>query len=602
MRARSGKAIWITSAFLLTSTAGLGLEIVGAPSAGAATTWTVTNCGADGSDPGSLVYAVANASAGDDITFAPGLDCSTTGDGPITITSVLSVMQDLTITGNGPSTTVISGGGTTALFNISNGANVTMSGLTLEDGNGGGNPHGNGGAIDLGDGSSGSLSLSSMAFVDNSATSVEVRSGDWSYPADGGAIDSGDDGGSGSLTIASTTFSGNSAAGDGGAIDNGDDGGVGTLDLTTSILRNNATQEQNGGAIDSGDNGGSATANISQSLFEQNSAGSVAQNYPANGGAIDSGDNGGTSNLAVATSTLADNTASRSGGAISSGSNGGAGTSKVNRSTFSDNSAASGGAVAVPGGATGGVTLFSDTLNSTNSGAGGLIAGPTASGGAVAEVAGSILASSVDAPCSGTVSDLGDNVSNDASGSCQLTGPGSVANATTLEASLGSLGDDGGPTPTIEPAPGSPAVGLVPVGTQVEGDTLCPAGDQRGVASSGPCTAGSVFVPSVFGVAFSPLPTATPGQAFGPVQLVPFAVTASASPYVTSVKWTKVSLPKGLSLSSKGVLAGTLSAKNAVGPVTLEVKVSETITTVVGHKKTKQTITATDPVALTVVG
>jgi hypothetical protein len=58
-------------------------------------------------------------------------------------------------------------------------------------------------------------------------------------------------------------------------------------------------------------------------------------------------------------------------------------------------------------------------------------------------------------------------------------------NPTIADPLLGPLGDNGGPTETLLPAAGSPAVGL---------GTDCPATDQRGTARSEPCTAGAVEV------------------------------------------------------------------------------------------------------------
>jgi hypothetical protein len=64
------------------------------------------------------------------------------------------------------------------------------------------------------------------------------------------------------------------------------------------------------------------------------------------------------------------------------------------------------------------------------------------------------------------------------------------------------------------------------------------------------------------------------------------------------LKWKKVTLPKGLKLSSTGVLSGTPSAKLAA-PSSVTVKVTETVTTLNGKKKVKTptTVQATIPFA-----
>ncbi len=75
----------------------------------------------------------------------------------------------------------------------------------------------------------------------------------------------------------------------------------------------------------------------------------------------------------------------------------------------------------------------------------------------------------------------------------------------------------------------------------------------------------------------------------------------STSPYVTTFKWKKVILPKGLKLSSGGVLSGTPSAKLAAGASSVTVQVTETVIALNGKKKvkTKTTVQATIPLTIT---
>jgi hypothetical protein len=71
--------------------------------------------------------------------------------------------------------------------------------------------------------------------------------------------------------------------------------------------------------------------------------------------------------------------------------------------------------------------------------------------------------------CVGQLVDLGHNLSSD--GTCGFSSAGSRNN---LDPKLGSLADNGGPTLTMAPLPGSPAIDA--------GDTsAAPAADQRGV-------------------------------------------------------------------------------------------------------------------------
>jgi len=100
-----------------------------------------------------------------------------------------------------------------------------------------------------------------------------------------------------------------------------------------------------------------------------------------------------------------------------------------------------------------------------------------------------------------------------------------------------------------------------------------------------------------FGVVDAVLPPATPGSVYGPVTLQATLVGASSPPYTTTLKWQKVGLPKGLTLSSAGVLSGTPNMKLSTGVSSVAVQVTETVTTLNGtHKvKTQTTVSATFP-------
>jgi len=114
--------------------------------------------------------------------------------------------------------------------------------------------------------------------------------------------------------------------------------------------------------------------------------------------------------------------------------------------------------------------------------------------------------------------------------------------------------------------------------------------------------------PVAFGISTASLPGATRGQLFGPVGLQAEGVGVSASGYTTTLKWAKGAvtrparaLPKGLKLSSAGVLSGTPSTKLAAGASSIAVKVTETVTTLNGKKriKTKTTVAAIIPLTIT---
>ncbi len=101
---------------------------------------------------------------------------------------------------------------------------------------------------------------------------------------------------------------------------------------------------------------------------------------------------------------------------------------------------------------------------------------------------------------------------------------------------------------------------------------------------------GREIPPTPFGVTTTSLPNAFPGRPYGPVTLQADGLGVSVSPYVTTLKWKKVNLPKGLKLSSAGVLSGTPRAKGTLGS-SVTVQVTETVFTLNGKKKVKTTTT-----------
>jgi autotransporter family porin len=135
----------------------------------------------------------------------------------------------------------------------------------------------------------GVVSISGSAFIDDEAN------------ADGGAIDNADLDGTGTLTVAGSTFSNNFAVnGDGGAIANADLGGTDQVSVIGSSFLDNGALSGDGGAIDNGDTRGNGTLHVTGCLFEQNAAGRA--------GAIDNGDNA-TGTLTVASSSFITNVA-----------------------------------------------------------------------------------------------------------------------------------------------------------------------------------------------------------------------------------------------------------------------------------------------------
>jgi predicted outer membrane repeat protein len=178
------------------------------------TVWNNADCG-----PGTLRAAITAAQSGDTINFAPGLNGQT-----ITLTSgELAINKSVTIAGPGASQLAISGnsssyGTGSRVFDVtSQGATVTITGLTIENGY----TTGDGGGIE----NRGNLTVSGVTFSDNVAGN------------DGGAIDN-----RANLTMIGCTVGGdsplgpfgNTALNDGGAVEN-----RGTALITASVFTNN---------------------------------------------------------------------------------------------------------------------------------------------------------------------------------------------------------------------------------------------------------------------------------------------------------------------------------------------------------------------------
>lgn len=276
-------------------------------------TFVVTNTNDSGA--GSLRQAIldANAAAGADmITFD-----STVFSTPqtITLTSgnlVIANSPDASVTINGPGANVltVSGNNASKIFTILETPVVTISGMTLTQGNGVGSSPGNnfGGAIY----NQGDLTLSSVVVTGNLATN------------DGGGIyvsTSGD-----SLTVNNCTISNNTASRNGGGI-YADDGSI--LTVTNSVVRNNTAQTPSASAGGGGIYLDTATFNMTDSTVSNN-----VSNLHGGGLAFDTG---GTNT--ITRSTISGNTASGDGGGVYLEST----PLTLTNSTVSTNSATNGG-------------------------------------------------------------------------------------------------------------------------------------------------------------------------------------------------------------------------------------------------------------------
>ncbi|MGE0540874.1 MAG: IPT/TIG domain-containing protein [Dehalococcoidia bacterium] len=313
----------------------------------------------------------------------------------------------------------------------------------------------------------GSLTITNSTFIDNEFEGFSVFNGD------GGAIYN--DGGP--LSIADSTFINNHAEDNGGAIYHYG----GRFTLSGSTFHENESTDGAGGAIYLDE----AQLDLSTSTFDHNTAVEEAGAIYIDDGTLNlttstlssnfSNDDGGAiyndgDNLNLATSTLNNNVANGYGGAIY---NDEASLAIVN-STIAANQANDedgGGAIYHDGGT---LTISSSTIAANQSGdlAALLIDSGSAS---LKNVLLANMPPAASPNCGGAITDLGGNIAADAS--CRFSQHFSLNNT---DPELGPLQDNGGPTLTMEPIPGSPAVfGAV--------DCPPPDADQRGVPRNRPC-------------------------------------------------------------------------------------------------------------------
>ena len=272
----------------------------------------------------------------------------------------------------------------------------------------------------------------------------------------------------------------------GGAIYN-----IGTLTVVGSAISDSTATGGAGGRHYGGGIYNDGTLTVETSTITGNTA-----TGDAGGGIFN--DVGGV--VTIDSSTIAGNVGGYDGGGIYNYE----GTLTVEDSTFSGNSAsvANGGAILNGGGT---ATIESSTLSDNTAG----YLGAEISNGGTLALAGDIVGMPGGPPatgeCQGTaITDDGYNVDDDAS--CSLTAPTSINNSSTIDAYLGPLGANGGPTETVPllvnssvtPSPGpDPALGAVPSSFVLPtGEAACSDPDQRGVTRASPCDMGAFELPS----------------------------------------------------------------------------------------------------------
>ncbi len=374
----------------------------------------------------SLQSALAAVVPGDTIDVAQG-DYSP-GSDP---TATFQLIEDVTLQGGYPTggeggpdpaayPTMLDGTGTNSHVLTSIGANSTavLQGFTITGGNGADSRGFGAGMIVDG----GSLAVSDCIFTANSAISgggIYVNAGAF-------------------VTLNAVTISGNSAPSNFGT---GSGGGI-AIAGSAIVAVSNSTFSGN-------------SAEFGGGIYEDSTGTLTLSNCTLNG---NTGSSGGAiasdGSLIVINSTLSGNTASDGGGIYSTGS------LIVTDSTISGNSGpfyfgfyVGGGIYSASGG--------SGTVNGT------IIAGNTGYGGVPDDLAGNSVAGTYDL------------IGVDGTGSFSNGVDNNIVGVTPEQLLLDPLADNGGPTQTMSPLPGSPAIGA---GSIFNGpDTLPIIIDQRGI-------------------------------------------------------------------------------------------------------------------------
>ena len=293
------------------------------------------NAGADGVAGCVAVVAVDAYGTNDTIILPFGTYPFTVADNPTNGLPIIT--ESLTINGNGA--TLARTLGNVApffrFFEVTAG-NLTLNSLTLTGGNPGAGT--NGGAVL--DSSTGTLTITSCTFSGNTAQD------------DGGAIHKSGIGGD--LTVTGSTFTNNTAT---NSVPGDAEGGAifaettGNLTVTGSTFTNNTATssagDADGGAIKTTENSGNLT--VTGSTFTNNTATSSAGD--ADGGAIGAE----SASVTVTSSTFTNNTATSSGGDADGGAlDADSDSVTVTSSTFTNNAATSSGTTDDDDGAIGG--------------------------------------------------------------------------------------------------------------------------------------------------------------------------------------------------------------------------------------------------------
>ena len=269
----------------------------------------------------------------------------------------------------------------------------------------------------------------------------------------------------------------------------------------------------------------------------------------------------------ITDSSITDNTVSAIVGTAQGGGIWNSGTLTITDTTISDNSVS--GRTPEGGGIFNqGTVVLTDATVAGNTSSGTNTSGGVFSDGGMITSGATIVAANTGHGatnnCSGSsFASIGYNLTDDTTGTaCGFTQPTDEVN---VASDLGPLAANGGPTETMLPASGSPAVGVIPSPTTSNGVAVCGPGavDQRGVPRPDPgpnCTIGAVeAAPGT-----DPTITSANNATFTKGTHGTFAVTTSPglpAPVALSVSTGsgQSGLPQGVGFTDNGDGTGTLA-------------------------------------------
>jgi hypothetical protein len=518
------------------------------------------------------------------------------------IFSVAASASDVTITG-----LTLTGGATQVGGAIrSAAAKLTLSGDVLAANRPSVAGAGGYGAVQVDSSTPTTLTVSNSRFSSNGAGSdgtADLSSGQGS----GGAIAFNSPG---TLTVADSTFDANvaggnggvgisSAQGSGGAISVRNAAGAVTATVRASTFAGNRAGGNGGAGVSSAQGSGGAISFtpydapgsalvIIDSTFANNAAGgnggAGGSSGSGNGGAVSLfGPDAGAA-LNITGSTFVGN---RAGGTNAEGSGGalkaaGSGTLTLVNTTMSSN-AALGGGVGGSLAASVRTTVLNSTLVGGSAGVGGNINLANGEGLTLTNTIVAGGSAAVGSNCNGGLSTTGNNIED--ADTCSLGAPGDRIG---VAPGLGPLASNGGPTLTMAPLPGSPAIDAGAAGG-------CPAKDQRGVLRPAgvTCDVGAVEI-------------ATPGAATGAASAItatsamlngvpfnPDVAAASVSfEYGPTVAYGATTPPQPVGATAAGApVAALLSGLSAGRTYHFRLVVTNAVGTALGADRTFKTLT-----------